>query len=67
MIIMEDQIMTIQQRNAARCDRISISEWAGWFEGEEGWGSDGDDNWRSNLKKKNFHNGQTYKWLQYEV
>lgn len=35
--------MTVQQSNAERCERLSLEEWAGWFEGEESWGSGNDD------------------------
>lgn len=37
------ETMTVQQLNAKRCNRVSVAEWAGWFEGEEGWGIDDDD------------------------
>ena len=38
-----NEYMTVQQLNAERCERVSVEEWAGWFEGEEGWGSGDDD------------------------
>lgn len=40
---MNSNTITMQQINTERCERISIEEWAGWFEGEEGWGCDDDD------------------------
>ena len=36
-------VSTVQKMNEDRCNRISIEEWASWFEGEESWGFEDDD------------------------